>query len=131
MPKISRDSFLVGDIRQSMLTENDIHDLVGSDQIWVLMDGRDVTGSSYAEITGRTGIPDISGCFLRGAIGSSFSLNGVQDFQTVMNSNNFGTNGVTNNAGGHSHNMNSAGATTINIGVNNVGNHSHLSLIHI
>ena len=33
---------------------------------WVLADGRSVTGSAYATITGTTAIPDMRGLFLRG-----------------------------------------------------------------
>lgn len=35
--------------------------------MWVIADGRDVTGSEYARVTGRTTVPDLRGSFLRGA----------------------------------------------------------------
>ncbi len=65
MAKITQDTgHLVGDIQQSMLTEAQIQTEYGTG--WVLMDGRDVTGSSYATITGNTTLPDARGQFLRG-----------------------------------------------------------------
>lgn len=34
---------------------------------WILADGRDVAGSEYAKVTGRTTVPDLRGTFLRGS----------------------------------------------------------------
>ena len=54
----------IGTIIHSMLTETQIQLVYGKS--WVLMDGRNVAGSSYAAITGNIIIPDARGLFLRG-----------------------------------------------------------------
>lgn len=55
----------VGDVKQSLLTEEQFLSLNGN--AWALMDGRDVTGSVYHAITGNTALPDMvtEGAFLR------------------------------------------------------------------
>lgn len=53
----------VGMIVQSMLTEAQFQALNGPS--WVLMDGRNVAGSVYAQITGQNVIADARGLFLR------------------------------------------------------------------
>ena len=60
----------VGDVKQSMLTEEQFISLNGN--AWALMDGRDVTGSVYHAITGNSELPDMitEGVFLRQATGS-------------------------------------------------------------
>lgn len=55
--------FPVGTIKKAFLTEEQFQDQMGT--TWVLMDGRDVTGSDYAILTGNTTIPDARGMFLR------------------------------------------------------------------
>lgn len=54
----------IGSIKESMLTEVQFQSKHGVG--WVLMDGRDVTGSEYADLTGNTVLPDARGQFLRG-----------------------------------------------------------------
>ena len=54
----------VGTIIHSMLTTTQFTTEYGDN--WVLMDGRSVTGSKYASVTGNTTIPDATGRFLRG-----------------------------------------------------------------
>ena len=54
----------VGDSKYSMLTE--VAFIAQNGGGWVLSDGRDVTGSSYATLTGNTTVPDARGQFLRG-----------------------------------------------------------------
>jgi len=54
---------IVGDVRVSFLTEAQFQARAGSG--WILADGRDVTGSSYHSITGRTNAPDTRGRALR------------------------------------------------------------------
>lgn len=54
----------LGSIKESMLTEAQFQAQHGTG--WVLMDGRDVTGSAYATLTGNTTLPDARGQFLRG-----------------------------------------------------------------
>ena len=54
----------IGDVVQSLLTETQFQSERGL--TWVLMDGRSVTGSDYATLTGSSSIPDARGVFLRG-----------------------------------------------------------------
>lgn len=54
----------VGDIMASILTEAQFQ--AQRTTAWVLMDGRDVTGSDYETLTGFSAIPDARGEFLRG-----------------------------------------------------------------
>jgi hypothetical protein len=58
------DNFNVGEVKQSILTEAQFQSLYGD--TWVLMDGRDVTGSDLAVVTGNNTLPDARGVFLRG-----------------------------------------------------------------
>ena len=58
------NGFGVGDVVASLLDETTFAKVHGSG--WVLADGRDVTGSEYATITGNTTVPDLRGLFLRG-----------------------------------------------------------------
>jgi hypothetical protein len=59
-----KDQGKVGDIIHSMLTEEQF--ILENGGGWVLADGRDVTGSKYATVTGNTTVPDMRGQFLRG-----------------------------------------------------------------
>ncbi len=54
----------VGTVIASLLTETQIQNNFGG--AWVLADGRTVTGSRYAILTGATSVPDLRGLFLRG-----------------------------------------------------------------
>ena len=54
----------VGSVRQSFLTELQFQAANGTG--WVLADGRNVTGSAYATLTGLTTVPDARGVALRG-----------------------------------------------------------------
>lgn len=54
----------VGDVVASMLTVEQFQALRGTG--WVLADGGSYAGSRYAEITGRSSVPDLRGVFLRG-----------------------------------------------------------------
>lgn len=54
----------IGMVVSSMLTEDQFQRLNGSG--WILMDGRSVAGSTYANITGSNNIPDARGLVLRG-----------------------------------------------------------------
>jgi hypothetical protein len=65
----------VGDIKQSMLTEAQFTAIHGD--TWVLMDGRSVSGSRYASITGNSTVPDARGRHLRS---KSFGANSVTDW---------------------------------------------------
>lgn len=63
----------VGTIIHSMLTTTQFSAEYGDN--WVLMDGRSVTGSKYASVTGKSTIPDVRGTFLR-AKGSTYNPDG-------------------------------------------------------
>lgn len=54
----------VGTVLASLLSEAQFQARNGSG--WVLADGRDVTGSAYADLTGAGSVPDLRGLFLRG-----------------------------------------------------------------
>lgn len=54
----------IGTIKTSLLSETQFQSEVGPE--WILADGRDVTGSDYALLTGNTTVADLRGMFLRG-----------------------------------------------------------------
>lgn len=54
----------VGDVKTSCLDETTFQGVHGT--TWVLMDGRDVTGSRFQSLTGLANIPDARGTVLRG-----------------------------------------------------------------
>ena len=58
---------MVGDMKMSALTEPQFKLALGSvdERKWALADGRDVSTSAYARITGRTALPDLRGAFIR------------------------------------------------------------------
>lgn len=58
---------MVGDMKMSALTEPQFKLALGSvdERKWALADGRDVSTSAYARITGRTTLPDLRGAFIR------------------------------------------------------------------
>jgi hypothetical protein len=60
----SLDALPVGSIAASMLKETQFNDL--SEGSWVLADGRVVSGTDYARMTGSENVPDLRGEFLRG-----------------------------------------------------------------
>lgn len=55
----------VGDVIASLLPA-DKFAAQHSNETWVLADGRDVSGSKYASLTGNPKVPDLRGLFLRG-----------------------------------------------------------------
>lgn len=57
----------IGDVKYSVLPENRFIQLNNG---WVLMDGRDVTGSKFHRITGFSSIPDGQNQFIRGMGGN-------------------------------------------------------------
>ena len=65
----SGDIWQVGSIQQSMLTETQWATLLGPVEgaKWVLADGRNCAGTKFAQITGKTNLPDLRGAFLRSA----------------------------------------------------------------
>lgn len=62
--KLNQDAGSIGDVKHSLLTQAQFQEDHGTS--WVLMDGRDVTGSKFQTKTGNSTIPDARGQFLRG-----------------------------------------------------------------
>lgn len=60
--------FPVGSLVSSMLSESDFQNQIGNPNphTWILADGRNVSGSTYSEVTGQTFAPDLRGIFIRG-----------------------------------------------------------------
>ncbi len=58
------ENISVGEVKQSILTEAQFQSEYGDK--WVLMDGRDITGSDLATVTANNTLPDARGQFLRG-----------------------------------------------------------------
>ncbi|MCK5355243.1 MAG: hypothetical protein KAJ63_09005 [Methyloprofundus sp.] len=63
----------IGTVISSLLTEvqvntdtDDTNEVDVRKRKWVLADGKDVSGSAYAQVTGNSHIPDFRGVFLRG-----------------------------------------------------------------
>lgn len=76
--------FIVGSVQQSVLNEAQFQAEAGDE--WVRMDGRDITGSRLAQITGWTNLPDASGRFLRSSGGNADpNLGGTQGEGTAVN----------------------------------------------
>lgn len=63
----------VGTVIHSMLTTTQFAAEYGDN--WVLADGRSVTGSRYATVTGSSTVPDMRGVFLRGK-GATYNPDG-------------------------------------------------------
>jgi hypothetical protein len=60
------DIWTVGSIQQSILTEAHWATALGTEASkWALADGRNVTGSKYATLTGNSTIPDLRGAYMR------------------------------------------------------------------
>lgn len=107
-PKIS-EIYMLGDIKQSTLTEPQFKTLLGAleEKNWALADGRDVSTSAWAAITGRTKLPDLRGAFLR-MTGQNANPNWIggplNDFQwdsTKLPNTAF--TGTTSTTGSHAH----------------------------
>jgi hypothetical protein len=66
-PTAAASLFTVGDVKQSILTEAQFIAELGvvEGRKWVLADGRNVTGTRYATVTGHSTVPDLRGAFLR------------------------------------------------------------------
>ena len=146
------DLLMVGDIKQSVLTEPQFKSLLdATEQLkWVLADGRDVTGSKYAQLTSKNTVPDLRGAFLRMAgqnagntAWNGGTLNAWQEDSTARPKTAF----TTDSSGNHSHSfqrnagvfsgdtrygdatfspINAAGGgSAVNSGINGAGNHAH------
>ena len=105
----SGDIWQVGSIQQSMLTETQWATLLGPVEgaKWVLADGRNCAGTKYAQVTGKTSLPDLRGAFLRSAgqnNNKSTKWNGGDVGQWYEDSTALPkTPFVTTNEGNHSH----------------------------
>lgn len=65
MPVVLDDSTAaIGAIQSAFLTETQFQGQFGTG--WILADGRSVTGSRYASLTGSASVPDLRGVVLRG-----------------------------------------------------------------
>lgn len=126
------DLWTVGSIQQSMLSESQFRTALGLNSVeerkWVLADGRDVSGSKYAQITGSSKVPDLRGAFLRMAgqnnnpAWTGGSLNGYQEDTTRRPRTNF----TTDSQGAHTH----SGATSSpsnNFGTYAAGVNNHIT----
>ena len=86
--KFTTDSFSIGEIRTSMLTEAQFQTLNGSG--WYLCDGGSCSNTAYAALTSNSTLPDFRGEFLRGAdngrgVDSGRSLGSTQADATDVN----------------------------------------------
>ena len=64
VPQEGKMLYNIGEVRSSILGETIFQSVHGSG--WVLMDGRDITGSDLHGLTGMTDAPDGRGMFMRG-----------------------------------------------------------------
>jgi hypothetical protein len=144
----------VGDIKHSLLSEVQFKNLLGAEAArWVLADGRNVTGSKYAQVTGSQNVPDLRGSFLRmaGVNGNNPAWNGGNvlsyrdDTTRLPRTTPFATS--TSGAGGHSHSFRrwngnfsgdikyadsnvstvkaTSGGDQVHAGIDPVGDHTH------
>lgn len=75
----------VGDVKTSILTEAQFQTVHGTE--WILMDGRDVTGSAYHTLTANTTVPDGRGIFLRGKNNGRSTAEGNPSGEVSMGTN--------------------------------------------
>jgi hypothetical protein len=94
---VGSGSSSLGDIRQSLLTESQFQAINGTG--WVLMDGRSITGSGLATLTGLTTLPDARGVVLRGKNNGRSTATGNPDGDVAV-----GTFQADQN-GAHSHSV--------------------------
>jgi hypothetical protein len=71
------DMMNIGDVKTSLLTESQYQAIHGNN--WVLCDGRDVSGSKYATLTGSTTVPNMANRFLRMVGDDSVALGLTQE----------------------------------------------------
>jgi hypothetical protein len=103
----------IGDVIASMLTEAQFQSQRSTN--WILMDGRNVAGSLYANVTGNSVIPDARGAFLRGKNNgrSDGSENPGGDLAMgTFQSDAFGS---------HAHTISGGGSSTLTIRQQNTG----------
>ena len=100
----------IGTIEQSILTAAQFETALSAPEKgkWALMDGRDITGTDLATVTGNNKLPDMRGAFLRmagtnagNAAWVGGTLGGFQDDTTARPDTPF----TTNNTGNHYHSL--------------------------
>tara|TARA_Y100001954_G_C15641504_1_gene517915 strand:- start:277 stop:855 length:579 start_codon:yes stop_codon:yes gene_type:complete len=69
---------MIGTIKTSILGEDDFNNEHENEE-WVLMDGRDVSGSEYAQLLNKNNVPDARGTFLRPSGVGSALVGEIQD----------------------------------------------------
>ena len=139
--------FNIGSIQQSTLSEAQFKTTqmgLAESAKWCLADGRDVTGSGYATVTGRTHVPDLRGAFIQGAGANNTQHNGNVPWNggSLLRASNFQTGPPAftpfraDGGGHHTHSMQEAGdhghdyqtATSGNALFNNPGSYSNLGM---
>ena len=110
-PAAAGDLWMVGAVQQSLLSEQEFKTLlsVTEQNKWVLADGRDVSSTKYAQVTGRNTVPDLRGAYMRmagvnasNAAWNGGSLNGFQEDSTARPRTTSLT-GTTDDPGTHKH----------------------------
>jgi hypothetical protein len=113
----------VGSVLSAMLTEPQFQSVMGTN--WVLIDGRSVSGSDYAALTGLTTLPDARGMSLRasnnGGSAAGTRNDGNQNPDGVLSlgtfqADNFNSHNHGGTSGSHSHGG-ATGGHTHNVGV--------------
>jgi len=113
----------LGDVKSSMLDEATFQ--TQRDTTWVLIDGRDITGSDLHALTGITILPDSRDKFARGnRVGRTIGSEEIDS--TRLPHNNFTTTSdththTTGDSGDHTHSVSSSGSHT-----HTGGDHHHL-----
>jgi len=114
---IDGDGWTVGDIKQSILTETQFKAQFSAADAakWVLADGRNVAGTTYATLTGSATVPDLRGSYLRmagqnnNAQWNGGTLNAFQEDATRLPRSNF----VVSTQNDHQHNIPYSGGSKI------------------
>lgn len=80
--KFNSSAFQIGDVKHSLLTEQQFRQLNGD--CWKLLDGSPLAGTDFGAFTGRTELPDARGRFVRNTGtpstgGTAVTLGGLQE----------------------------------------------------
>ena len=124
----------IGTVIQSILTQPQFDATTANTGEWVLADGRDVTGSGYATLTGNNNVPDLRGAFLRMAGTNSTNsawvggtLNTYHE-DTTRRPRNTALTGTAESNGEHSHGYTRFGQrSTVSGGTYNVGSNGDVN----
>lgn len=74
-----RELYQVGEVKISLLDVDEFRDKYGD--VWVLMDGRDVSGTEFMMLTSMSNLPDARGKFLRMANNGALCRQGENNCQ--------------------------------------------------